>query len=138
MNGSHHHFQKDSQSKSTKLGKNHKNKPVVICDTPIGQAMEIKEKEIPKNLKWSNDQFKKASAPVDFIDDIYAERDPIGASLKQRKSGESAMPVTTVIRTPASQQVKCFFYTLRLKGFGDHSTVTAKEVKSTSIVRKAA
>ena len=47
--------------------------------------MEIKDKDIPKNLKWHNENFKKASAVHDMVDEIYLEKDPIAASLKQRK-----------------------------------------------------
>lgn len=68
----------------------------VLDDTPIGQAMEIKDKDWAKNLKWSHENSKQCSAQQDIIDEIYLEKDPIACSLNKRKRGD--MPVTTVVR----------------------------------------
>jgi hypothetical protein len=86
----------------------------VLDDTPIGQAMEIKDKDWAKNLKWSHENSKQCSAQQDIIDEIYLEKDPIACSLNKRKRGD--MPVTTVVRDFGQRQQGRYFFNLRLKG----------------------
>lgn len=92
---------KDNQAR-VKQAKNAKKATPIVDDTPIGQAMEIKDKDLAKNLKWSHENSKQCSAQQDIIDEIYLEKDPIAASLNKRKRGD--MPVTTVIRDHGQRQ----------------------------------
>jgi len=66
-------------------------------ETPIGHVMGVKDKEYEdKNIRRYNENYRKESAQQDIIDVIYQEKDPIAASLKQRK--QKGQTVTTVVR----------------------------------------
>lgn len=105
-----------------------KQPPEKIDDTPIGLEMGVSGKEKDnedKNMKRFNENFKKASAQQDIIDEIYFEKDPISTSLIQRK--QKGKTITTVVREPTHNKQGRFFFTLRLRGPGEPPIV--KEVK---------
>lgn len=65
-----------------------------------------------------------------MVDEIYAEKDPIAASLGKRKS---AGTVTTVVRDLTAPKTGRFFFVLRVKAQAEAASAPPKD---TSVIRK--
>lgn len=106
-------LKKDIGAKNSLLSRNHSCKSFEqsleyrYAPTQIGEAMELKPNQIPPRTR-NNSHQREISAFYDTIDDIYREKDPIEASLKQRRvQGGDALAVLPQRNLP-------FFFTLKV------------------------
>jgi hypothetical protein len=82
-------------------------------ETPIGQSLEVKDKPLASKLKFSHHQ-KQVSAQVDQLAEIHLEKDPIDASLHQRKGDGGCVKSVVRCRTNTKTSTP-FFFTLKVK-----------------------